>query len=67
MLGFMQQHGLKPQTVAGWQAFLSSDAPLCLTVTPLAYGFQLADAALSPADGKEASLRQPIRQSAISP
>ncbi|WP_281785094.1 transcription-repair coupling factor, partial [Uruburuella suis] len=57
MLGFMQQHGLKPQTVGSWQAFLSSDAPLCLTVTPLAYGFQLADTAvLSPADGKESEL-----------
>ncbi|UOO82966.1 transcription-repair coupling factor [Uruburuella testudinis] len=41
MLGFMQQHGIKPQTVDNWQAFLHSDAPLCLTVTPLAYGFQL--------------------------
>ena len=47
MLGFMQQHGLKPQTVEGWQAFLRSDAPLCLTVTPLAYGFQLPSEALA--------------------
>ncbi|KPN70607.1 transcription-repair coupling factor [Neisseria sp. 83E34] len=41
MLGFMQQHGLKAQSVDGWQAFLDSDAPLCITVTQLAYGFQL--------------------------
>ena len=47
MLGFMQQHGLKPQTVENWQAFLRSDAPLCLTVTPLAYGFQLPSEALA--------------------
>ena len=67
MLGFMQQHGLKPQTVAGWQAFLSSDAPLCLTVTPLAYGFQLADAALSaPVCGKGlAAADMPISNIAV--
>ncbi|MDO4695963.1 MAG: transcription-repair coupling factor [Neisseria sp.] len=41
MLGFMQQHGLKAHSVDGWQAFLDSDAPLCITVTQLAYGFQL--------------------------
>ncbi|OSI18806.1 transcription-repair coupling factor [Neisseria dentiae] len=40
MLGFFAQHGLKPKSVDGWQAFLSSDAPLAITVTPLAYGFQ---------------------------
>lgn len=41
MLGFFAQHGLKPKSVPGWQAFLADDAPLCITVTPLAYGFQL--------------------------
>ncbi|MCP2040060.1 transcription-repair coupling factor (superfamily II helicase) [Neisseria sp. HSC-16F19] len=41
MLGFFAQHGLKPKSVAGWQAFLADDTPLCITVTPLAYGFQL--------------------------
>ncbi|WP_373796416.1 transcription-repair coupling factor [Neisseria dentiae] len=40
MLGFFAQHGLKPKSVDGWQAFLDSDAPLAITVTPLAYGFQ---------------------------
>uniref|UniRef100_UPI00359FB94A CarD family transcriptional regulator n=1 Tax=Neisseria dentiae TaxID=194197 RepID=UPI00359FB94A len=40
MLGFFAQHGLKPKSVDGWQAFLDSDAPLVITVTPLAYGFQ---------------------------
>lgn len=41
MLGFFAQHGLKPKSVAGWQAFLDDNAPLCITVTPLAEGFQL--------------------------
>lgn len=41
MLGFFVQHGLKPKSVDGWQAFLDSDAPLCIAVTQLAYGFQL--------------------------
>lgn len=41
MLGFFAQHGLKPKSVDGWQAFLDSDAPLCIAVTQLAYGFQL--------------------------
>ena len=41
MLGFFAQHGLKPKSVAGWQAFLESDEKLCITVTPLAYGFRL--------------------------
>lgn len=40
MLGFFAQHGLKPKSVDGWQAFLNSDAPLAITVTPLADGFQ---------------------------
>ena len=41
MLGFFAQHGLKPKSVDGWQAFLQSDAPLCITVTSLTHGFQL--------------------------
>ena len=40
MQGFMQQHGLNLTAVADWQAFLHSDAPLCLTVAPLAFGFR---------------------------
>ncbi|QEY27198.1 transcription-repair coupling factor [Neisseria zalophi] len=43
MLGFFAQHGLKPQSVDGWQAFLDSGVALAITVTPLAYGFQLPD------------------------
>ena len=42
MLGFFAQHGLKPKSVDSWQAFLDSEAPLAITVTPLAYGFQLS-------------------------
>ena len=41
MLGFFAQHGLKPKSVDGWQAFLESGEKLCITVTPLAYGFRL--------------------------
>ena len=41
MLGFFAQHGLKPKNVDGWQAFLDSSEKLCITVTPLAYGFRL--------------------------
>lgn len=41
MLGFFAQHGLKPKSVDGWQAFLNDDAPLCITVTSLTHGFQL--------------------------
>ena len=41
MLGFFAQHGLKPKSVDGWQAFLESCEKLCITVTPLAYGFRL--------------------------
>ena len=41
MLGFFAQHGLKPKSVDGWQAFLDSGEKLCITVTPLAYGFRL--------------------------
>ncbi|EGF09989.1 transcription-repair coupling factor [Neisseria bacilliformis ATCC BAA-1200] len=41
MLGFFAQHGLKPKSVDGWQAFLESCEKLCITVTPLAYGFKL--------------------------
>ena len=44
MLGFFAQHGLKPKSVEGWQAFLDSNEKLCITVTPLAYGFRLGQA-----------------------
>ncbi|MDO4907151.1 transcription-repair coupling factor [Neisseria sp.] len=50
MLGFFAQHGLKPQSVAGWQAFLDSSAPLAVTVTPLAYGFQVGRAFMPDSD-----------------
>ncbi|MDF7675837.1 transcription-repair coupling factor [Neisseriaceae bacterium ESL0693] len=41
MLGFLRQYALSASIVADWAAFLQSDAPLCLTVAPLAYGFCL--------------------------
>ena len=55
MLGFFAQHGLKPKNVDGWQAFLQSDARLCITVTPLAYGFRLGG---QPENGETPSERQ---------
>ena len=60
MLGFFAQHGLKPKSVDGWQAFLDSDAPLAITVTPLAYGFQtIVGRALMPDDTGHADLSTP--------
>ena len=56
MLGFFAQHGLKPKPVAGWQAFLDDNAPLCITVTPLAEGFQLGGQPEKAADGFSGSL-----------
>ncbi len=55
MLGFFAQHGLKPKSVDGWQAFLDSDEKLCITVTPLAYGFRLGqpENVPSPAQAQE--------------
>ena len=46
MLGFFAQHGLKPRIVQHWQDFLQSDAPLAITVSSLAYGFQLPNVAV---------------------
>ena len=39
--------GLASKPVAGWQAFLASDAPLCLTVAPDATGLSLEHPALT--------------------
>ena len=62
MQGFIQQHGLKIKPVADWQGFLADDAPLMLTVTPLAFGFQLpsesSNAALKAADPSPALSRR---------
>ena len=72
MLGFFAQHGLKPKSVDGWQAFLESDAPLCIAVTQLAYGFQLSEPAgrilesdkteTQLSDGLSGSLSENVRQ-----
>ena len=62
MLGFFAQHGLKPKPVAGWQAFLDDNAPLCITVTPLAEGFQLGRQPEKAADGFSGSLNADERQ-----
>lgn len=47
MQGFMQQHGLSTQTVDDWADFVHSDASLCLTVAPLAFGFTLPERGIS--------------------
>lgn len=47
MLGFMRQYGLKPQLVENWSDFVHSEAPLCLTIAPLAFGFRLPDQKLA--------------------
>lgn len=43
MSAFLQQNGLKAKAASDWQAFLSAQDPLMLTVTPLAYGFHLPE------------------------
>lgn len=58
MLGFFAQHGLKPKSVDGWQAFLESDEKLCITVTPLAYGFRLGQPENGVSDDLLGSLKE---------
>ena len=43
LLELLNKHTLKPKIVDDWQAFLDSDAPLCLTVSPLEQGLILKD------------------------
>ncbi|HFC6387484.1 TPA: transcription-repair coupling factor [Neisseria bacilliformis] len=57
MLGFFAQHGLKPKSVDGWQAFLESGEKLCITVTPLAYGFRLGQPENGVSDDLSGSLK----------
>jgi len=45
--GLLRDHGLEPQVVAGWDAFLGGDAPLCLTVAPDVRGLVLPGGKLS--------------------
>ncbi|RPI12358.1 MAG: transcription-repair coupling factor [Lysobacterales bacterium] len=42
LLELLRPHGVEPRVVAGWSDFLSSEAPLAITVAPLATGFSLA-------------------------
>ena len=39
----LRPHGVEARVVAGWDEFLASDAPLALTVAPLASGVALAE------------------------
>jgi transcription-repair coupling factor (superfamily II helicase) len=41
VLELFKKYELKPTVVENWQAFLQSDAPLCLTVAPLEQGLLL--------------------------
>ena len=42
LLGQLREFGLRPEPLAGWQAFSDSDAPLAITVAPLEQGVWLA-------------------------
>jgi len=39
----LRPFGVEPRTVAGWQEFVACDAPVAITVAPLASGVTLAD------------------------
>jgi transcription-repair coupling factor (superfamily II helicase) len=41
LLEFLRPHGVTPRIVASWADFLASDAPLAITVAPLASGVAL--------------------------
>lgn len=67
MTGFMQQNGIKAKAVADWQGFLSAHEPLMITVSPLAYGFQLPEqniAVITESDLYQyvAKSRKPVRR-----
>ncbi len=40
MLGYFAEYGLKPVPVENFQEFIAGNAPLALTVSPLAWGFR---------------------------
>jgi transcription-repair coupling factor (superfamily II helicase) len=43
LIGTLRELGVSPQPVAGWRAFLESQAPLAITAAPVERGFWLAD------------------------
>jgi len=43
LFDLLRPFGVEPRTVAGWQEFLASDAPVAITVAPLASGVSLVD------------------------
>ncbi len=47
LLDLLRPFGIEPRTVAGWPEFLASDAPLAITVAPLATGVALAEPAVT--------------------
>jgi len=42
LFDLLRPFGVEPRTVAGWQEFLATDAPVAITVAPLASGVALA-------------------------
>jgi transcription-repair coupling factor (superfamily II helicase) len=47
LFDLLRPHGVAPRTVAGWQEFLATDAPVAITVAPLASGVVLTDLAIT--------------------
>ncbi len=47
LFDLLRPFGVEPRAVAGWHEFLASDAPLAVTVAPLASGVTLADPAVT--------------------
>lgn len=47
LLELLNKHDLNPTIIDNWQAFLHSDAPLCLTIAPLEQGLVLEDSQLT--------------------
>jgi transcription-repair coupling factor (superfamily II helicase) len=43
LFDLLRPFGVEPRTVAGWQEFLADDAPVAITVAPLATGVALAE------------------------
>ncbi|MCM2312834.1 MAG: DEAD/DEAH box helicase, partial [Steroidobacteraceae bacterium] len=47
LFDLLRPHGVAPRTVAGWREFLATDAPVAITVAPLASGVVLTDLAIT--------------------
>jgi transcription-repair coupling factor (superfamily II helicase) len=47
LFDLLRPFGVEPATVAGWHEFLATDAPVAITVAPLASGVALADPSIT--------------------